>query len=399
MPDDLTHEEFRAQVQGFLATALPHHLSEKVLGHIPLEPDDILEWQRILRGRGWIAPNWPLEYGGTGWSAEQQRIFDEECCVAGAPETLPFGLRMVAPVLFTYGTEAQKERYLPRILDSDDWWCQGFSEPDSGSDLASLRTRAELSPDGAAFVVNGQKTWTTYAQHANTMFCLVRTDPQAPRPQLGISFLIIDMTTPGVTVSPIRTLDGGQEINDVFFDNVHVPIDNLVGQLHGGWNCAKLLLDHERLGAARVGRSRRELNFLTRVAAQRTVGGIPLAARPDVAERIANLEIELLALEQTSRRLGETMRAGKGHGAEASILKYLGTSLVLRILELDIELAGPHTLPVRKRSSSDTQLDSVAGPRWADPLARFHLNFRKIAIYGGSSEIQKNIIAQKAFRL
>ncbi|WP_255953547.1 acyl-CoA dehydrogenase family protein [Streptomyces odontomachi] len=400
MPETSDLEAFRAEVRDFLAARLPEQLRAKVLGHLPLDRADILRWHAILHEHGWLAPNWPVEHGGTGWSVEQQYAFDEECCIAGAPETLPFGLRMVAPVLMAFGTEQQKARHLPRILGGQDWWCQGYSEPGSGSDLASLRTRAEPTDDGEAFVVNGQKTWTTYAQYANRMFCLVRTDPGAARPQAGISFLLIDMASPGITVRPIRTIDGGQEINEVFLDNVRVPRDNLVGKLNGGWDCAKLLLRHERMHAARIGRSKRELAFLKRIAGRRSAGGRPLAEDPEFARRIALLEIDLLALEQANLRLVETMQRGEGHGAEASILKYLGTTLTLKIVECAVEMAGIHTIPVRDaRSRQDGDMAAAAGPAWADPLAAFHLNLRKIAIYGGSSEIQKNIIAKTALGL
>ncbi|MGW6397675.1 acyl-CoA dehydrogenase family protein [Streptomyces sp. NPDC055134] len=400
MPETIDIDAFRDDVREFLATRLPEQLRAKVLGHVPLTADDLRQWHALVHERGWIAPNWPVEHGGPGWSLEQQLVFDEECCLAGAPETLPFGLRMVAPVLMAYGTEEQKARHLPRILNGEDWWCQGYSEPGSGSDLAALRTRAELTDDGTEFVVNGQKTWTTYAQHANMMFCLVRTDPDAAKPQAGISFLLIDMASPGITVRPIRTIDGGQEINEVFLDNVRIPYGNLVGELDRGWDCAKLLLRHERMHAARVGRSKRELAFLKGIASERLVGGRPLAEDPEFAQRIAHLEIDLLALEQANSRLVETMRRGEGHGAEASILKYLGTTLTLKIVECAVEVAGIHTIPVRDATARhDEAVSAAAGPAWADPLAAFHLNLRKIAIYGGSSEIQKNIIAKTALGL
>ena len=244
-------EAFRDEVRAFLAEQLPVDLRRKVLEHKRLKKEDFLHWQSILRSRGWAAPNWPSEYGGTGWSLAQRLVFDDECAIAGAPETVPFGLRMVAPVLMKYGTQQQKDHYLPRILSGEDWWCQGYSEPESGSDLASLRTCAELK-DGE-FIVHGRKTWTTYAQYADMMFCLVRTDPQA-KAQSGISFLLIDMRSAGVTVRPIRTIDGDTEINEVFLDGVRVPEANLVGELNRGWTCAKYLLSHERFGAARVGR-------------------------------------------------------------------------------------------------------------------------------------------------
>jgi len=254
MTNDPTLETFRQEVRNFLHTQLPEPLRQSVLQHRRLGKQDFLDWLAILNRRGWAAPGWPVAYGGTGWSVMQRHIFDEENALAGAPEVPPFGVRMIAPVLMKFGTDRQRARYLPRILSGEDWWCQGYSEPGAGSDLASLKTRAEVQGDH--FVVTGQKTWTTYGQYANKMFCLVRTDPAAQK-QRGISFLLIDMDSPGVTVRPIQTLDGDHEINEVFLDEVKVPLTNLVGELNQGWTCAKYLLSHERTGAARVGRAKR----------------------------------------------------------------------------------------------------------------------------------------------
>jgi alkylation response protein AidB-like acyl-CoA dehydrogenase len=390
-------EAFRATVREFLATSLPDDLRHKVIEHKRLDKQDLLRWHEILRARGWVAPNWPVEHGGTGWSVMQRHVFEEECAVAGAPETVPFGLRMVAPVIMAYGTEKQKSRYLPRILSGEDWWCQGYSEPGSGSDLASLKTRAELK-DGV-FVVNGQKTWTTYAQYADMMFCLVRTDFEA-KAQAGISFLLIDMQIPGISVRPIRTLDGDVEINEVFFDNVEVPAANLVGELNKGWTCAKYLLSHERFGAARIGRSKRELAFLKRATLGRRVDGNALASDPVWAQDVARLEIDMLALEHTNLRLMERVQRGVGNGAEASVLKLLGTSLAQAITEYQVEAAGIHALPFRQEAFS--QQEPQAGqlsPAWAGTLAGFYLNLRKISIYGGTDEVQKNIIAKVALGL
>jgi len=391
--DSATLASFRENVRAFLDQKLPQDLRRKVLEHKRLKKEDFLRWQEILREQGWAAPNWPSEYGGTGWSLAQRLIFDDECAVAGAPETVPFGLRMVAPVLMKYGTQAQKDYYLPRILSGEDWWCQGYSEPGSGSDLASLRTRAQL--DGDAFVVHGQKTWTTYGQYADMMFCLVRTDPQA-KAQAGISFLLVDMKSPGVTVRPIRTLDGDSEINEVFLDGVRVPQANLVGELNKGWTCAKYLLSHERFGAARVGRCKRELAFLKDVLQRRIVDGVALAQRADWKQHVAQLDLELMALESSVARLVSQVEAGASNGAEASVLKLMGTTLAQAITERQLQAAGPLALEFSQQAF---ELSEPKDDDWASTLAGFYLNLRKISIYGGSDEVQRNIIAKMALGL
>ncbi|TDD44263.1 acyl-CoA dehydrogenase family protein [Saccharopolyspora elongata] len=389
MSDNTELAAFRAEVRDFIAAELPADLRRKVIEHRRLEKQDFPRWQGILQARGWAAPNWPVSHGGAGWSPAQRQIFDEEAAIAGAPETPPFGLRMVGPVLLEYGTSQQRERYLPRILTGEDWWCQGYSEPGSGSDLASLKLRADR--DGDHFVLNGQKTWTTYAQYADMMFCLARTD-SGGKPQEGISFLLVDMRSPGVTVRPIRTIDGDTEINDVFFDDVRVPVDNLVGELGGGWTCAKFLLAQERFGAARVGRAKRELAFLQRIAAQRDIDGAPLSADPVFASKLARLEIDALALQETNLRLTERVLADGGLGTEASVLRLLGADLAQRITEQQVEVAGVHGIRFPDGAFS---LDGAGvGPDWAEPLAGFHLNLRKISICGGTNEIQRNIIAK-----
>lgn len=387
---------FRNEVRSFLAERLPEDLRRKVLGHKRLRKEDFLRWQAVLRGQGWAAPNWPVEYGGTGWTLAQRLIFDDECAIAGAPETVPFGLRMVAPVLMMYGSQEQKNYYLPRILSGEDWWCQGYSEPGAGSDLASLRTRADLR-DGE-FIVHGQKTWTTYAQYADKMFCLVRTDPQA-KAQAGISFLLIDMKSPGVTVRPIRTLDGDCEINEVFLDDVRVPAANLVGEVNKGWTCAKYLLSHERFGAARVGRCKRELAFLRRILQERIVDGVALSDQPQWQQNIAQLDIELLALESSVQRLVQQAESGVANGAEASVLKLMGTTLALAISEYQVQAAGPLSLEFSQHAFEHVVSDQEEGEAWADTLVGFYLNLRKIAIYGGSDEVQRNIIAKTALGL
>lgn len=399
--ESISYDAFRQEVRAFLQRKLPEDLRFGILNHRRLGKADFLRWQRILFEQGWVAPGWPKERGGAGWDVMQRHIFDEECALAGAPETQPFGLRMIAPVLMRFGTEAQCARYLPRILDGSDWWCQGYSEPGSGSDLASLRTRAVL--DGDHFVVNGQKTWTTYGQYANLMFCLVRTDPAA-KAQRGISFLLIDMTTPGVTVRPIQTLDGDCEINDVFLDNVRVARENLVGDLNAGWTCAKYLLSHERTGAARVGRAKREMAFLRQRAAQRIETGERLIDDACVARDLARLEVDLLALEHTALRMLPIITGETGHGAEASLLKFMGTSMAHAIVEQSVRCLGPHAqahLPVDMDNVGRSSAEPAPGerPDWAQALAGFHLNLRKISIYGGTDEVQKNILAKAALGL
>jgi alkylation response protein AidB-like acyl-CoA dehydrogenase len=298
---------------------------------------------------------------------------------------------MVAPVLMKYGTAAQKARYLPRILDGSDWWCQGYSEPGSGSDLASLRTRAERAGDH--YIVNGQKTWTTLGQHADMMFCLVRTDPSAKK-QEGISFLLIDMKTPGITVRPIITLDEDHEVNEVFFEDVKVPVENLVGDENRGWTYAKYLLGHERTGIARVGQSKRELIFLKRLALDQTKNGKPLLRDPVFAAKVAALDIELMALEVTVQRVVASEAEGRGPGPEASMLKIKGTEVQQALTELMVEAVGPQAAAFDPAYLEGERAHSAAGDDDAAPLAAYYFNFRKTSIYGGSNEIQKNIIAQ-----
>lgn len=401
MEESTASMAFRDEIRAFLRDQLPSDLRHAVLHHRRLGKEDYLRWHAILRERGWVAPAWPREHGGPGWSVMQRHVFDEECALAGAPEIPPFGVRMIGPVLMRYGTPEQRARYLPRILDGQDWWCQGYSEPGAGSDLASLKTRAVQ--DGDAFVVNGQKTWTTYAQHADMMFCLARTDPEA-KAQRGISFLLIDMRSPGVTVRPIRTLDGDCEINEVFLDDVRVPRENLVGELHGGWTCAKYLLSHERTGAARVGRAKREMAFLRERAAARRVDGAALLEDPCVAQELARLDVDLLALEHTALRMLPLIAEERGHGAEASLLKYMGTSVAQAITAQSVRCLGVHAQAFApedmQRESPGCQAEGLGErPDWAAGLAAFHLNLRKISIYGGTDEIQKNIIAKTVWGL
>jgi alkylation response protein AidB-like acyl-CoA dehydrogenase len=383
---------FRDEVREFLRRNLPPQLSERVRAGLAVRPADYREWQKTLHAHGWGAPTWPKEFGGTGWSPVQQHIYEEECALAGAPRTLPFGLRMVGPVIMAFGNRAQQERFLPRIVSGEDWWCQGYSEPGAGSDLASLKTRAERQ--GEHYIVNGQKTWTTLGQHADWIFCLVRTDLNAPKPQQGISFLLIDMRTPGITVRPIITLDGGHEVNEVWFENVKVPVDNLVGEENKGWTYAKFLLGHERTSITAVGLSKRELARLKDIARKELKNGKPLIEDPLFAARIAQVEIDLMALEITTLRALSAENEQRAPGPEASILKIKGTEVQQALSELLMYAVGPYALPFTRGSDEEGDLTSLVGPEYAAPLAATYCNYRKVSIYGGSNEIQRNIIAQ-----
>ena len=380
---------FRDTVRAFLDTHLPADLQRKVRQHLRLNRDDYVRWHKIVAQQGWAAPAWPVEYGGTGWTSVQRHIWEDECARAATPPILPFGVNMVAPVIMAFANAEQKAYYLPRILTCDDWWCQGYSEPGAGSDLASLKTTAER--DGDHYIVNGQKTWTTLGQHADMIFCLVRTDSTV-RKQEGISFLLIDMKKPGITVRPIFMLDEEQEVNEVFFDNVRVPVSNLVGQENKGWTYAKYLLGHERTGIAAVGRSKRELTFLKQLAMQQTKRGAPLLHDPAFAAKVATLEIELMALEMTVLRV--ISEEGKGPGPQASMLKVRGSELQQQLTELMVEAIGPQALPFDPAFLDGSAPHGAGGDDLAAPLAAYYFNYRKTSIYGGSNEIQKNIITQ-----
>ena len=382
---------FRSTVRTFLAAELPQDIQHKVRNGLQLDSQDYMRWQRLLHTRGWGAPAWPVSLGGCGWNAVEQFIFEEEAAMAGAPRTLPFGVKMVAPVIIAFGNDAQKRHYLPRILSGQDWWCQGYSEPGAGSDLASLKMHAQR--DGDHYVVNGQKTWTTLGQYANWIFCLVRTDPQA-KPQRGISFLLIDMQSPGVSVRPIITMDGAHEVNEVWFDHVRVPIDNLVGEENKGWTCAKFLLGHERTNIAGIGIAKRELARLKYMASQEPSPGQSLLRNPLFAARIAQIEIDLMALEITNLRVLSAEKEGRAPGPEASLLKIRGTEIQQGISELLVQAGGPYALQLRREAMTADFHGELAGPAQAVGLAAGYLNLRKLSIYGGSNEIQKNIIAQ-----
>lgn len=389
---DATHAKFRDEVRRFLDAALPPDLRDKCEQGKRLSKDDHVRWQRILYRKGWMAPGWPVEHGGTGWTPLQRVIFETELGVTPAPPIIAFGVTMVAPVIIAFGSDAQKKKYLPRILKSEDWWCQGYSEPEAGSDLASLKTRA--APDGGHYVVNGSKTWTTYAQYADMMFLLARTGGDGKK-QEGISFLLMDMHEPGVTVRPIITMDGGDEINIVFFDNVRVPKANLIGQEGKGWTYAKYLLAHERTNIARVGLSTRLLAKLKRIAAEEQMGGKPLIEDPAFRAKIAATEIDLLALEAAVFRAVSGDRAGKPPGPESSMLKIKGSLIQQDLTELLTEAVGAYALPHQPEWFEPGWNGELAGPGYAPALASTYINWRKVSIYGGSNEIQRNIIAKQ----
>lgn len=385
---------FREEVRSFIRSSLPPALAEKTRQRIHLDKADFVAWHRILHARGWGAPNWPKQYGGPGWSPVQRYIFDEECAVADAPPLVPFGISMVGPVIYTFGTDAQKQKYLPRIVSMEDWWCQGYSEPGSGSDLASLRTKAES--DGDHYVVNGHKIWTTQAQHANMMFCLVRTDPAA-KPQEGISFLLIDMTDPGVQVRPIISIDEGHSVNEVFLDNVRVPKANLIGQEGKGWTYAKFLLGNERTGIAEVATSKQRLKRLKDIARAEQSASRPLLQDPDFRAKVAAIEIDLLALEYTNLRMLAAENAGKGVGPEASMLKIRGSEIQQNLTELACEALGYYAAPYEHRADGSNQ--PPVGPDYAQGRMEAYLYYRATTIYGGSNEIQRNIIAKMVLGL
>ncbi len=385
-------QSFRTEVRAFIDAQLPADIRDKVLNGNRMGKEDFMRWHRILHKQGWVAPHWPVEFGGAGWNAVQQHIFSEECADAGAPALMPFGLVMVAPVIMAFGSKAQQDYFLPRILAGDDWWCQGYSEPGSGSDLASLKTRAERVGD--KYIVNGQKTWTTLGQFADWIFCLVRTSVDA-RKQEGISFLLIDMKTPGITVRPIIMLDGEHEVNEVWFDNVEVPVENRVGEENKGWTYAKFLLGHERTGIAEVGRSKRKLKRLKDIASQeRADDGGRLIDDIRFRDRIAQVEIELMALEITNLRVIAADMEHKTPGPEASLLKIRGSEIQQTLSELMMLALGAYALPHQHAALDAGYSGDIVGPDYGVALSGNYFNMRKTTIYGGSNEIQKNIISK-----
>ncbi len=395
-PEDVA---FRDEVRAFIAEHYPAGLREKQEEGEEMAKEDFLAWHRILAKKGWVAPAWPEKVGGPGWTSVQRYIWSEETARADCVPILPFGINMVGPVIYTFATPEQKERFLPKTLSGDIWWCQGYSEPGAGSDLASLKTKAErfTADDGKEYyLVNGQKTWTTLAQHADWIFCLVRTDPQA-KAQRGISFLLIDMKTPGITVRPIITLDGAHEVNEVWFDNVRVPAENLVGEENKGWTYAKFLLGHERSNIAGIGISKREIARLKQVAAAEQKNGKPLLEDALFSAKVAQIEVDLMALEMTNLRVLSDEANEKAPGPAASILKIKGTEIQQAITELLVAAVGPYALVFREEAATDEEGD--IGPRHAAGLGAHYCNMRKLSIFGGSNEIQKNIISQQLLGL
>ncbi len=388
-----TEEEqaFRSEVRAFIAAQLPEATRERMIAGLSPTKDMVVDWQRRLNARGWAVPHWPVEWGGQPWNAIRRFILSEEIQAAPAPAPLGFNVAMCGPVVAAFGTDAQKKRFLPRMANLDDWWCQGFSEPGAGSDLASLKTRAERRGDH--YVVNGQKTWTTLAQHADWIFLLVRTDPDNPKAQEGISFLLADMKTPGITVRPIVTIDGGNEVNEVFFDDVRVPVENLIGTENRGWDCAKFLLSNERTGQARVGASKERLKRLRQLAMEAPgSGGARLMDDVRFRTRLTEVEVQLKALEMTTLRvLADENRALKDRkpNPASSVLKIRGTEIQQAISELYVMAAGPYGMVAAPPAEEGL-------PEWTGLAQATYFNWRKQSIYGGSNEIQKNIMA-KAF--
>ncbi|WP_280350670.1 acyl-CoA dehydrogenase family protein [Nocardia abscessus] len=378
-PDDVA---FRDELRKFYRTEIPAEIRERVRNGRELSRDDIVTAHKILNDHGLAVPNWPVEWGGKDWTPMQRHLWQDEMQLASVPEPLTFNAQMVGPVIAHFGSQELKERFLPPTAALDIWWCQGFSEPDAGSDLAALRTTAVR--DGDSYIVNGQKIWTTLAQYADWIFCLVRTDPDAPKKQAGISFLLFDVKSPGVTIRPIKLIDGGYEVNEVFFENVRVPADQLVGEENMGWTYAKFLLGNERTGITGVGRTKVKLGVAKQYAAQTKSGNGTLLEDPVFAARVAELENELLALELTQLRVVSNSSDGKPNPA-SSVLKLRGSELQQAATELLLDIAGPDAIPVAA--------DDIASPGWAQRSGPAYLNYRKTTIYGGSSEVQRTIIA------
>ena len=381
--------DFQSEVRNFLTSEYPLAIKEKQDKRLPLEKEDIISWQKILASKGWFAINWPKEYGGAGLTPTQIYILQTELAGANTPILIPFGVNMCGPVIYTFGTEEQKKKFLPGILNSDTWWCQGYSEPGSGSDLASLQTKAELKGDN--YLVNGTKTWTTLAQHADWVFCLVRTETTDIK-QEGISFLLIDMKSKGIEVKPIITIDGAHEVNMIYFDDVEVPVNNLIGEEGEGWNIAKFLLMHERTGIAGIAALKRELKRLKEISSDLIVGEASLLDDANFRNKIEAAEIELTATEFTELRTLSQISSGGAPGPESSILKIKGTELQQSISELFIEMLGYYAHPFL----TEAELGSNAsiGPDYAGSAMPHYLNFRKVSIYGGSNEIQRNVISK-----
>jgi alkylation response protein AidB-like acyl-CoA dehydrogenase len=379
-------QQFRQEIRTWVRENLPPEISHKVHNALRLTREDMQRWAKILGKKGWLGYGWPKEFGGPGWNAVQKHLFEEEAALAGAPRIVPFGPVMVAPVIMAFGNAEQQKRFLPGIASGEVWWSQGYSEPGAGSDLASLKTRAERRGD--KYIVNGQKTWTTLAQYGDWIFCLVRTSTEG-KPQTGISFLLIDMKSPGVKVRPIYMLDGEPEVNEVFFDNVEVPAENLIGEENKGWTYAKHLLSHERTNIADVNRAKRELERLKRIAKAENVWN-----DQRFRDEIAKLEVDIVALEMLVLRVLSATQSGKNPLDIAGLLKIRGSEIQQRYSELMMLAAGPYALPwIREAMEAGWQGEFVGAPHIA-PLAATYFNMRKTTIYGGSNEVQRTIVAQ-----
>ena len=393
---DTEQSAFRDEVRAFMAAKAPAELAEKSRLGMRMEKADLKLWHGILHEQGWIAPKWPVEHGGAGWDPIQVHIFDEECFAAGMPRLQAFGLSMVGPVVIHFGNEAQQQRYLPKICSGEEFWCQGFSEPGSGSDLASLKTRAVRKGD--KYIVSGQKTWTTQAHMADWMFALVRTDTEVKQ-QMGISFVLIDMTSPGITVRPIITMDDEHQVNEVFLDDVEVPAENLVGEENKGWDYAKFLLSNERTGIAGIGQSKYEFARLKAIAATEKRRGKPLTEDPLFRARLAELELELKALEVTNLRMLMEARDKGAPGPISSILKIRGSEVQQQIATMVMEAGGAYAAPYQTEALEAGWNGEAVGPEFAASATPYYFFRRKASIYGGSNEIQRNIIAKQLMGL
>jgi len=396
----LTAEElaFRDELRAFIRDNLPADIAERLRQGHSSRKQDIIAWQRILNKKGWAAYSWPKEWGGPGWSAVQRMIFLEEIQNYPAPEVNPFNITMLGPVLIQFGTQEQKQRFLPRARNVDDWWCQGFSEPGAGSDLAALKTAARR--EGDEYVVNGQKIWTSTAHQADWCFCLVRTNPQAAKKQEGISFLLVDMKTPGITVRPIISIDGSHHLNEVFFDDVRVPVSMRIYEENKGWDVAKFLLGNERTGIARLGKSKERVKFAKEKAKEMREGGRPLSEDPEFRRRIAQLETELKSLEITQLRVLSAEKAGEGRQNPLSaVLKLKGTELLQATTELAMDVGGPLSMPDWAEELEALSNEPEVGPVWATEATRSYLFLRAASIYGGTNEIMKNIVSKAVLGL
>ena len=388
--------KFKAEVKSFISKNLDKNTQNKMDNGHHLSKEELVAWQKQLNNKGWMAPNWPKEHGGTGWSVTQRYIFDEECGAASAPAALPFGVTMVAPVIIKFGTQEQKEVYLPKILSSEHWWCQGYSEPGSGSDLASLSTKAEKTEDG--YIINGTKTWTTFAQYADMMFLLVRTNTDC-KPQEGISFMLLNMKSPGVSVKPIITLDGGHEVNMVYLENVKVPRENLIFEENKGWTVAKYLLGHERTSIAAVSRSKKALAKVKKIANLNINGDKSLRDDNRFMDKVTKCDVRLQALEYAELKGISDDVKGIAPGPEASMLKIRGSEIQQEITELVLEASGYYAYAYQPNAMDMGNNEALIGPDWSSAAAPKYFNTRKTTIYGGSNEIQKNILAKMLLEL